>query len=65
VPNPDDGELVLMAAGERIVAFKLPGKPSNPPFYRQIERVPRTANTPKFREIATVSKARWGRDGAV
>ena len=64
MPNPDDGELVLMAAGERIVAFKLPGKPSKIPFCRQIERVPCTANTPKSSEIATVSKARWGRDGA-
>jgi hypothetical protein len=27
VPNPDRGELIPMAAGERIVAFARPGKP--------------------------------------
>jgi hypothetical protein len=27
VPTPDRGELILMAAGERIVAFARPGKP--------------------------------------
>jgi len=26
-PNPDRGELIPMAAGERIVAFARPGKP--------------------------------------
>jgi hypothetical protein len=33
VPNPDRGELILMAAGERIVAFARPGKPPGIPFF--------------------------------
>ena len=34
VPIPDLGELVLKAAGERIVAFAWPGKPPGIPFFR-------------------------------
>jgi len=30
-PNPDRGELIPMAAGERIVAFAGPGKPPGNP----------------------------------
>jgi hypothetical protein len=40
VPNPDQGELILGAAGERIVAFARPGKPPGNRFSRQNERVP-------------------------
>jgi hypothetical protein len=34
VPTPDLGELVLKAAGERIVAFARPGKPPGNSFFR-------------------------------
>jgi hypothetical protein len=33
VPTPDRGELILMAAGERIVAFARPGKSPEIPFF--------------------------------
>jgi hypothetical protein len=46
VPNPDRGELILMAAGERIVAFARPGKPPGIPFFRRIERLPCNARIP-------------------
>jgi hypothetical protein len=46
VPAPDDGELVRVAARERIVTFRLPGKPSGIRFCGSIERLPCTANTP-------------------
>jgi hypothetical protein len=34
VPTPDRGELILAAAGERIVAFARPGKSPEIPFFR-------------------------------
>jgi hypothetical protein len=40
VPAPDLGELVLKAAGERIVAFARPGKSLEIPFLGQIARRP-------------------------
>jgi hypothetical protein len=40
VPNLDRGELILAAAGERIVAFARPGKPPQIPFWRQMEGLP-------------------------
>jgi hypothetical protein len=33
VPNPDRGEVIEAAAGERIVAFARPGKPSGSPVF--------------------------------
>jgi hypothetical protein len=56
-PDPDRGELVPMAAGERIVAFAGPGKrPTN---------LSRTTQTPLILcEPSTVFKACFGKDVA-
>jgi hypothetical protein len=35
VPHQDRGELILMAAGERIVAFARAGKPPGNRFFRE------------------------------
>jgi len=40
---PDRGELILMAAGERIVAFARPGKPQGIRFFAAFEPVPGAA----------------------
>jgi hypothetical protein len=52
------------AAGERIVAFALPGKHPEAPFWRSIKPPFATQNTPDLRGHATVSKAGWGRKEA-
>jgi hypothetical protein len=50
---------MILAAGERIVAFARPGKPPESPFYRWIELIPGTREVADFRHIATVFKVRW------
>jgi len=40
-PYQDLCELIPVAAGERIVAFARPGKPSGASFWWLVERVPR------------------------
>jgi hypothetical protein len=62
VPNPDRGDVIEAAAGERIVAFARPGKPPGFPVLMADWARSRLANTQGIQHLATVSKARWGRD---
>jgi hypothetical protein len=61
VPNPDRGD-VIEAAGERIVAFARPGKPPGFPVFKGNIARSGLANIQGIQHLATVSKARWGRD---
>jgi len=56
-PNPDRGELIPRAAGERIVAFGRPGKPPKSLFCGQQMAPPRHAKGRNSCDVATVSKA--------
>jgi hypothetical protein len=62
VPNPDRGEVIEAAAGERIVAFARPGKPPGFPVFKGRLGAFPAGKHPKHQHPATVSKARWGRD---
>ena len=62
MPNPDRGDVIEAAAGERIVAFARPGKPPDSRFLRADLARSRLANIQGIQHLATVSKARWGRD---
>jgi len=53
VPNPDQGELIPSATGERIVAFARPGKPPGKRFSRQNEAVPAALVPSIFGSLAT------------
>jgi len=48
VPNPDSGELILTAAGERIVAFARPGKHRKSRFARSSGLRPAQCNHAGF-----------------
>jgi hypothetical protein len=57
VPNPDRGELILIAAGERIVAFARPGKATgNPVLTAYWLCVARNATITDSRGLSTVFK---------
>jgi hypothetical protein len=60
VPTPDRGELILAAAGERIVAFARPGKSPEIPFLGPIECLPGSAKRRNSSNAATVFKSRRG-----
>jgi len=57
VPTPDRGELILAAAGERIVAFARPGKSPENPVYGEIGPGPFHQDPTSSRETSTVFKA--------
>jgi hypothetical protein len=56
--EPDRGDVIEAAAGERIVAFARPGKPPVIAAFRAIGRVPGKASIPEFVRISMLSKAR-------
>jgi hypothetical protein len=62
VPNPDRGDVIEAAAGERIMAFARPGKPPGFPVFKGKLGAFRLANIQGIQHLATVSKARWDRD---
>jgi PilZ domain-containing protein len=62
VPNPDRGDVIEAAAGERIVAFTRSGKPPGFPVLMADWARSGLANTQGIQHLATVSKARWDRD---
>jgi len=61
VPNPDRGDVIEAAAGERIVAFARPGKPPAIAVLRADWTRSLQGQLPEFLRISMLSKAHRGK----